>query len=162
MDPAEAQGRTAAVRCRTEHDTVRLGRSLAATLGRGDALFAEGELGAGKTCLIRGVCAGLGYTGTVRSPSFAVVSRYEGRCKIYHVDLYRIPESSPELEDLSRQECFADDAVTLVEWGGKLRRWGVEPSVSAVVRVEGDDGRLVAISFESENTARRAKDAGLL
>jgi len=129
----------------SEEDTVGLGEALGARLRPGDVVFAEGPLGAGKTCFIRGVCAGLGFRGKVRSPSFAIVNRYEGRVPIYHVDLYRIPDDSPELEDLSREECFSEDAVTLVEWGGKLRAWGVEPSAVVTVELAGDGRRRIVV-----------------
>ncbi len=145
----------------SESDTVRLGASLGKALSCGDVVFAEGELGAGKTCLIRGACAGLGFSGKVRSPSFAVVNQYLGRCRICHMDLYRIPGSSPELEDLSRQECFEGDAVTMIEWGEKLRRWGVSPSVSVRITFREDGGRRIELSFEDGDLARRATEAGL-
>jgi tRNA threonylcarbamoyladenosine biosynthesis protein TsaE len=147
--------------CPTESDTEKLGASLGKALRGGDVLFAEGDLGAGKTCLIRGVCIGMGFSGVVRSPSFAVVSEYVGRCRICHVDLYRIPESSPELEDLSRGDCFDSDAVTLIEWGEKLRRWGVSPSACVRLIHLPDDGRRVELSFEDRDMALRVAAAGL-
>jgi tRNA threonylcarbamoyladenosine biosynthesis protein TsaE len=145
----------------SESDTTRLGASLGVALKAGDVLFAEGVLGAGKTCLIRGICSGLGFSGVVRSPSFSVVNEYRGRCRICHVDLYRIAESSPELEDLSRQDCFEGDAVALIEWGEKLRRWGVSPSVSVRILLREDGGRRIELSFEDRDLARRAAGSGL-
>jgi tRNA threonylcarbamoyladenosine biosynthesis protein TsaE len=143
----------------SDEETLRLGESLGAALRGGDVLFAQGPLGAGKTCLIRGICAGLGFRGRVRSPSFAVACRYECRLTVYHVDLYRIPEDSPELEDLSRQEYFSDDVVTLIEWGEKLRPWGVEPSL--VVNIEPGDGdkRHMQVTVYDSALAARVKHA---
>lgn len=142
----------------SDEETGRIGESLGAALRPGDVLFAEGPLGAGKTCLIRGICAGLGYSGRVRSPSFAVVCRYEGATTVYHVDLYRIPGESPELEDLSRQEYFSGDAVTLVEWGEKLRIWGVAPSVLVEIQPEGGDARRLEVVAYDTELAVRLKD----
>lgn len=150
------------ITCASEEETVRLGRSIGAALRAGDTLFAEGELGAGKTCLIRGVCAGLGYSGRVRSPSFSVVNRYEGRVVIYHVDLYRIPYDSPELEDISRQEPFSGESVALVEWGEKLRRWGVVPSASVRVETAPDEVRRLEVRIEDPDLARRLEGLDLL
>lgn len=141
----------------SEDDTVRLGRSIGIALRGGDVVFAEGPLGAGKTCLIRGICAGLGFTGKVRSPSFAVMNRYEGRTPIFHVDLYRIPEGSAELEDLSRQEYFSGEAVTLIEWGEKLGRWGVKPYARVLISVGDGDRRHVELEVEDSATALRLR-----
>ena len=157
-EPAE---RTFSVASGSEEDTVRFGRSLGAVLRGGDVVFAEGPLGAGKTCLIRGVCTGLGFRGRVRSPSFAVVCRYAGRHVVYHVDLYRIPVTSPELEDLSRQEYFSEDAVTLVEWGEKLRPWGVTPSARVVIGVGDGDSRHIELTVEAPDLAARLREVEL-
>ena len=144
----------------SEDDTFRLGRSMGSALGGGDVMFVEGPLGAGKTCLIRGICAGLGFLGKVRSPSFAVINGYEGKCRIFHVDLYRIPEGSVELEDLSRQEYFSGDAVTLIEWGEKLRRWGVTPSAWVRIDVEEGELRHIELTAENERAALRLRAVG--
>jgi tRNA threonylcarbamoyladenosine biosynthesis protein TsaE len=139
----------------SDEETVRLGEALGAVLRGGDVIFAEGHLGAGKTCLIRGICAGLGFGGKVRSPSFAVVNKYVGRRTVYHMDLYRIPESSPELEDLSRQEYFSDDAVTLIEWGEKLRGWGVTPSARVNITPGDGDVRHIEMTVYDPDLAAR-------
>jgi len=141
----------------SESDTLRLGRALGGILRGGDVVFTEGSLGVGKTCLIKGICAGLGFDGRVRSPSFAVVNQYAGRCGIYHVDLYRIPDDSPELEDLSRQEYFSDDVVTLVEWGEKLASWGVKPALNVRMRIGEGERRLIDIEAADPEPARRIR-----
>jgi tRNA threonylcarbamoyl adenosine modification protein YjeE len=161
LNDSGGRERPAVVVCPSEDDTVRLGASIGSALRGGDVIFADGELGAGKTCLIRGICAGLGFSGAVRSPSFAVVNEYSGRCRICHVDLYRIPESSPELEDLSRGDCFEGETVTMIEWGEKLRRWGVRPSASVRLILLPDGGRRVELTFEDRDLARRAAAAGV-
>lgn len=157
----EPAGNFFSLESESEERTARIGESLGGALRGGDVVFAEGPLGAGKTCLIRGICLGLGFRGKVRSPSFAVVNKYAGRRAIYHVDLYRISEASPELEDLSRQEYFSDEAVTLVEWGGKLTAWGVTPSARVTI-VPGDgDTRRIEVTVEAPGLAARVKRRGL-
>jgi tRNA threonylcarbamoyl adenosine modification protein YjeE len=144
----------------SESDTLRLGRALGGVLRKGDVVFTEGPLGVGKTCLIRGICAGLGFDGRVRSPSFAVVNQYAGRCGIYHVDLYRIPADSPELEDLSRQEYFSDEVVTLVEWGEKLASWGVKPALNVKMRIGESERRLIDVEAAAPELGRRVRALG--
>lgn len=98
--------------------TARVGRRLANGLERGDAVLVTGELGAGKTCFIQGVCAGLGVSEPVTSPTFTLVNEYDGRVPVAHFDLYRLdgPES---VLDLGFDE-YLDAFVCLIEWGDKF------------------------------------------
>jgi tRNA threonylcarbamoyladenosine biosynthesis protein TsaE len=91
------------------------GRALGELLGPGGFVALTGGLGAGKTVLVQGIASGLGFDGCVSSPSFVIVSEYEGRFPIYHVDLYRVATPS-DLEDLGYREMFWGDGVTVVEW----------------------------------------------
>jgi tRNA threonylcarbamoyladenosine biosynthesis protein TsaE len=134
----------------SDEETSRIGGSMGGALRGGDVLFVEGPLGAGKTCLIRGICHGLGFRGKVRSPSFALVCKYDCRPVIYHVDLYRISGESPELEDLSRQEYFSEDAVTLIEWGDKLEEWGVSPSARVNMTPDSDTRHIELLVYDSD------------
>ncbi|MFI5230679.1 MAG: tRNA (adenosine(37)-N6)-threonylcarbamoyltransferase complex ATPase subunit type 1 TsaE [Gemmatimonadales bacterium] len=84
----------------------------------------SGELGAGKTTLVRAVCAGYGATAEVTSPTFNLVHRYPAsKSLVYHVDLYRV-RSPDELTNLGWDEMLADDALVLIEWperaGGRI------------------------------------------
>ncbi len=76
-----------------------------------------GDLGAGKTTLIKAFCRLLGVEDVTSSPTFAIVHEYEGREKIYHFDLYRIQDKS-ELEDIGFEEYLIEDAYLFIEWPG--------------------------------------------
>src|SRR5215469_1667277 len=96
-------------------DTEALGARIAASLARGDAVALEGDLGAGKTTLVRAVLAALGHGETVPSPTFTLVQRYETpRLAIAHFDLYRI-EREEEIEELGLDEAL-DEGAALIEW----------------------------------------------
>ena len=98
----------------SEEETVALGGQLAALARGGDVIALCGPLGVGKTTLARGFLAGLGHTGEVPSPSFALVQPYEAlNPPSWHVDLYRLEDGS-ELQELGLDS--AGDAVLLVEW----------------------------------------------
>ena len=98
----------------SEEETVALGGQLAALARAGDVIALCGPLGVGKTTLARGFLAGLGHTGEVPSPSFALVQPYEAlNPPAWHVDLYRLEDGS-ELQELGLDS--AGDAVLLVEW----------------------------------------------
>ncbi len=95
--------------------TFRLGRRMAGTLGPGSVVAICGELGSGKTVLVQGICAGLGVTGFVTSPTFTLIQEYHGRLPVYHFDLYRL-ENLREIEDLDLEGYFESGGVSLIEW----------------------------------------------
>jgi tRNA threonylcarbamoyladenosine biosynthesis protein TsaE len=104
-------------------ETQHLGRELGSVLQAGDVVGLEGDLGTGKTELVRGIAEGLGVTSGVHSPTFVLHHRYQGRLPIEHFDLYR-------LEGMAWVDTGLDeptpDAVTLIEWperAGVLNAW---------------------------------------
>ena len=101
--------------------TRSLGERLGAGLQAGDRVLLFGDLGAGKTTLVQGLCRGLGVPEEdyVRSPTFTLVNQYRGRHPVYHIDLYRI-DSAPDLETLGLEEILESPSVSLVEWAEKL------------------------------------------
>ena len=101
----------------SDPETRRWGTRLARLLCGGEIIGLIGELGAGKTCFVRGVAEGLEVSKNawIRSPSFTLINEYEGRLPIYHIDLYRI-SSREETEGLNLREYLYGDGVSLVEW----------------------------------------------
>ena len=100
-------------------ETRELGARLAEKLKAGDVILLEGELGAGKSELARGVARGLGVQETVTSPSFTILNVYEsGRIPLYHFDWYRL-ESEEELYELGMDEYLGGAGIALVEWPGR-------------------------------------------
>lgn len=109
------------VRSNSVAETEALGESLGRTLGRGTVLGLSGDLGAGKTAFTRGLARGLGCTGRVHSPTFALLNEYEGgRLRLFHLDLYRL-NSPAEVAAAGLEEYLtAPDGVSVVEW---IERW---------------------------------------
>ena len=81
----------------------------------GDVYLLSGPLGAGKTCLTQGLARGLGVEGYVRSPTFVLMTRHQGRLTLHHIDLYRIG-SPAEAWDLGLDEQLFDSGVCVIEW----------------------------------------------
>jgi tRNA threonylcarbamoyladenosine biosynthesis protein TsaE len=96
-------------------ETEAAGEKIAATLAPGDVVVIRGEMGAGKTTLIRGACRALGVEGPVTSPTFTLGQRYAGRVPVSHLDLYRL--SDLDDEDPALLDDYLDAAsVAFVEW----------------------------------------------
>lgn len=149
-------------------DTEELGRQLSSRLAAGDVVLLEGELGAGKTTLIRGLTDGLaGDPDDVSSPSFVIIQSYEcgapGIERLHHVDLYRLAERTADLRELGIEEVLSDpEAVTAVEWPkaalatwipADARLWRIQLTLA-----EGDDREVVVVP-PSQDKGLGARDA---
>ena len=108
------------VLCRSEDETRAFGARLARVLEAGDLIGLRGDLGAGKTCLVRGLAEGLGIPpGRVRSPTFTLIGEYSGgRLPLYHLDLYRLEPT--DVDGLALREYLDGDGVCVVEWFERL------------------------------------------
>jgi len=128
---------------RDEAETLRWAASFAARLD-GELVFLRGELGAGKTTLVRGILRGLGHLGAVKSPTYTLLEPYEfGDRHIYHFDFYRI-EDPEELSFIGIDELLADTALKLVEWPERAGARLPAPDVELALTIAGE-GRLLEI-----------------
>ncbi len=100
---------------RSASETEAFGAEIAAGLRPGDVVVVSGEVGAGKTTLIRGACRALGVEGPVTSPTFTIGQRYSGRVPISHLDLYRLGDLGSEDPGLLA-DYLEEDAVAFIEW----------------------------------------------
>jgi tRNA threonylcarbamoyladenosine biosynthesis protein TsaE len=105
-----------------EKETEHLGLDLAGLMKRGDVVALYGELGAGKTCLVRGLAEGLGLESEmVSSPSFSLINEYPGPVPLFHVDCYRL-HLEEEIEELGLEEYFDRPGITVIEWAERINR----------------------------------------
>jgi tRNA threonylcarbamoyladenosine biosynthesis protein TsaE len=102
-------------------ETIEFGRQLAKHIKPPCLILLEGELGSGKTTLVKGMAAGLGVAREeeVTSPSFTLVHEYGRDRKVYHVDLYRI-EGARDFASLGLDDLFEEEATVIVEWGERI------------------------------------------
>jgi tRNA threonylcarbamoyladenosine biosynthesis protein TsaE len=104
----------------SENDTERLGGQIASALQTGDVIALNGELGAGKTRLVRAIVNGLdGEDAIVNSPTFVIVQHYSVRLSVYHIDAYRLADAD-EFLALGGEEILAGEGVCLIEWAERI------------------------------------------
>lgn len=102
---------------RSPAHTRKLGRQLAGQLQAGDVICLVGDLGAGKTTFVQGLAQGIGARQAATSPSFVLVHEYQGRLRLFHLDLYRV---SGDLTEIGVEELLGGDAASVVEWAERL------------------------------------------
>jgi len=98
----------------TEKDMLELGRAIASVLATDDLVYLLGNLGAGKTTLVRGIARALGYEGRVTSPTFTLMNIYASIPPIYHFDFYRL--EGGEMQDLGLEDYLERAGISLIEW----------------------------------------------
>ncbi len=132
-----------------EAATLALGAGLARELRAGMTLYLDGDLGAGKTTLVRGMLRGLGYAGRVKSPTYTLAEIYSlPAFELYHFDLYRMHDPREWL-DAGFREVADSDTVKLIEWPDRAKGWLPEPDVRIRLSVT-DNGREVECMAETE------------
>ena len=134
-------------------ETRALGEELSSSLRPGDVVVLEGELGAGKSELARGIARGLGVRETVTSPSFTILNVYEsGRYPLYHFDWYRL-ESADELYELGMDEYLGGDGIAVVEWAERCPEAVPENTIRITLDVTGEESRRIQIQRREYETS---------
>jgi len=128
-------------------ETIDFGRSLRELLAPPKLVLLRGDLGAGKTTLVKGIAAAFEAAAEedVTSPTFTLVHEYRGpRVNVYHIDLYRI-DTQRELDTLALDDLRSDNSVLLIEWGEKFPRFVRERDVEIVLERESENERRIRI-----------------
>jgi tRNA threonylcarbamoyladenosine biosynthesis protein TsaE len=135
-------------------ETINAGRDIAKLLSPPKFLILRGDLGAGKTTLVKGIAEALdaAEADEVTSPTFTLIHEYEGThdgrpMKLYHIDLYRI-EGERQLETLGLDELSSPDSVVLVEWGEKFPSVVSRSNGEIVMVSTGGDSRKITLTLK--------------
>jgi tRNA threonylcarbamoyladenosine biosynthesis protein TsaE len=154
---ASVRALKAEVFSRSPADTHKLGIRLARELNPPGVLLLRGLLGMGKTTLARGVAEGLGLEdpSLVSSPSFALINIYQGRCPIYHVDLYRL-SGERDIRSIGIEEFLGKEGVTIVEWSERLP-YRVDSPVEVEIKDAGGDARSIRICYPAPARVQQKK-----
>lgn len=134
----------------SSEETIQLGREIGRELTPPALILLFGDLGAGKTTLTKGIASGMGAAreDDVTSPTFTLVHKYDGKSRVYHVDLYRITDSH-DLETLGLEDIFDEAAVVIVEWPDRLSIRKDWPVIRIQLEHVSDDTRRIVISEEA-------------
>ena len=149
-----AEGRMYEFTTQNGADTVAVGRKLVELLKPPQLLLLSGELGTGKTTLVKGIAQALDAAepDEVTSPTFTLIHEFEGSrkgrpVKLYHLDVYRL-ESERQLETLGLDDLLTPDALVVVEWGEKFKSIRKRATGEIVVASEGGDARKITVTLK--------------
>ncbi|KAA3601507.1 MAG: tRNA (adenosine(37)-N6)-threonylcarbamoyltransferase complex ATPase subunit type 1 TsaE [Calditrichaeota bacterium] len=132
---------------KSEKETFQIGIEIAKTFVCGDVILLNGDLGAGKTNLSKGICESLGVKKIITSPTFTIVNDYEigdkiliGLERVVHFDFYRI-ESSDEFYNLGIEEYFDENSISLIEWHEKAKEFLPSKTKSISIKILSENER---------------------
>jgi len=129
-------------------ETIAFGHTLAGLLSPPKLILLRGDLGAGKTTLVKGIASAFDAAAEedVTSPTFTLVHEYRGpRVKLYHIDLYRI-DTPRELDTLALDDLRSEESILLIEWGEKFRRLLRDRDLEIVLDRTGESDRNIRVS----------------
>lgn len=129
---------------RSPEETYELGVKIGRELKPGDIVVLNGDLGAGKTHLTKGIAEGLGVSDYITSPTFTIVNEYSGRIPMYHFDVYRI-EDIYEMYEIGFEEYIYGNGASIIEWGDMIRELLPEEVIDIRISKLHDDERKINI-----------------
>ncbi len=132
-------------------ETTELGRQIAAELKPGSIVLLRGDIGAGKTTMVKGIAEGFhaAEAEAVTSPTFTLIHEYRGpHVTLYHIDLYRI-DTQRELDTLALDDLMTPESMLLIEWGEKFERFAKERDVEIAIEHKGGDERVIQLNTQS-------------
>ncbi len=134
---------------------ARLREMINARLGPSAIVYLHGDLGAGKTTLVRGVLRSLGYTGAVKSPTYTLLEPYQSQgLEVYHFDLYRL-KSPEELEYLGFDEIFEGPGLKCIEWPEQGSGWLPSADVAVTLAVHYDPSLQESAAMDPSQVQRQ-------
>jgi tRNA threonylcarbamoyladenosine biosynthesis protein TsaE len=149
------------LRVNSAEEMEALGGRLARILRQGGTVHLHGDLGAGKTTLVRGLLRALGHAGSVRSPTYTLVETYlPDGLKLHHLDLYRLTDPE-QLEDIGMRDLLEPGAICLIEWPEKGAGYLPPPELELRIEIVASDAREVRARAFGERGAAMLADPGL-
>ena len=130
---------------KNEDETKDIGRKLGEKLKRGDVVCLYGELGSGKTTMVKGLASVFGIDERdITSASFTIIAEYDEEVPFYHIDLYRV--TSEDISELGLQEYFGGEGISVIEWAERAEGELPETSIKVSLNYTGDNIREIEIT----------------
>ncbi len=129
---------------KTPDETIDLGRKIGRLLKKGDILAMQGTLAAGKTTITKGIAESLGVTDTITSPTFCLISEYEGKMPLYHMDVYRL-EGTDDFENLGTDDMLYGEGISIIEWSEKIMDALPKKTIILKLEPQDDGSRIITI-----------------
>ena len=125
-------------------ETVELGKKIGSLLKSGDVIAMQGTLAAGKTTITKGIAAALGVDDTITSPTFCLISEYQGKMPLYHMDVYRL-NGAEDFAELGTDDMIYGNGVSVIEWSEKIMTELPKRTILLKITPQEDGTRLIEI-----------------
>lgn len=125
-------------------ETVELGKKIGSFLKKGDIIAMQGTLGAGKTTITKGIAQALGINETITSPTFCLISEYEGKMPLYHMDVYRL-DGAEDFANLGTEDMLYGEGVSIIEWSEKIMEELPHKTIILKLEPHDDGARTITI-----------------
>ncbi len=134
---------------KTLNDTLAIGQRIGENLAGGEIIALTGDLGAGKTVLVKGIALGLGIADVITSPTFVLVKSYAGRLPLHHMDFYRL-DSPRDLDTIGFDDYLESGGVLAIEWAEKFPDRIPHPRIWITISWNGEDERFLTVAIEDD------------
>ena len=125
-------------------ETIELGKKIGNYLRKGDVIAMQGTLAAGKTTITKGIAQSLDISETITSPTFCLISEYEGKMPLYHMDVYRL-DNEEDFANLGTEDMIYGNGVSIIEWSEKIMNELPKKTIILKIEPQEDASRIITL-----------------
>ena len=125
-------------------ETIKLGKKIGNYLRKGDVIAMQGTLAAGKTTITKGIAQSLDISETITSPTFCLISEYEGKMPLYHMDVYRL-DNEEDFANLGTEDMIYGNGVSIIEWSEKIMNELPKKTIILKIEPQEDGSRIITL-----------------
>ena len=129
---------------KTAEETIELGKKIGSLLKKGDIIAMQGTLAAGKTTITKGIAQALEIKDNITSPTFCLISEYEGKMPLYHMDVYRL-DGAEDFAGLGTEDMLYGNGVSIIEWSEKVMSELPKKTIILKLEPQEDGSRIITI-----------------
>ena len=132
------------IKTHSAEETIELGKKIGKCLKKGDVIAMQGTLAAGKTTITKGIAQALEIEDTITSPTFCLISEYEGKLPLYHMDVYRL-DNEEDFANLGTEDMIYGDGISIIEWSEKVMNELPKKTIILKIQPQEDGSRIISI-----------------